>query len=159
VDDDDDEEEDEDEDTEDNGADEEEDEDTDDESESVCGGVRSAGSSLLTVKPSERTAQVRGVWVDAATRKQKRKSKGVSEKSYGGGMSMSIIELMHEIVKEPAPRLCDVGPKGRFSAEAEEFVDACLLKDPETRKTPGVLLVGSVLWLDPMVADGSFFLV
>jgi mitogen-activated protein kinase kinase len=34
-------------------------------------------------------------------------------------MSMSIIELMYEIVKEPAPRLCDVGPEGRFSAEAE----------------------------------------
>ena len=55
---------------------------------------------------------------------------------------MSIIELMHQIVKEPAPRL---GPEGRFPKEAEEFVDACLLKDPEERKTPKVLLVGHSL--------------
>jgi hypothetical protein len=52
VDDYDDEEEDDDEDTEDDGTDEEEEEDPDDEAESVCGDVRSAGSSLLTVKPS-----------------------------------------------------------------------------------------------------------
>jgi hypothetical protein len=37
-------------------------------------------------------------------------------------------------------------PEGRFPKEAEEFVDACLLKDPEERKTPKVLLVsGSLL--------------
>lgn len=52
-------------------------------------------------------------------------------------MTMSIIELMHHIVREPAPRL----PEGRFETAAEEFVDACLEKEVETRGTPGVLLV------------------
>lgn len=51
-------------------------------------------------------------------------------------MTMSIIELMHHIVREPAPRL----PEGRFVKEADEFVDACLEKEVETRGTPGVLL-------------------
>jgi hypothetical protein len=129
----------------------EEDEDTDGEAEPGYRDVASAGSSLLTVKPSEKTARVGGVWVDITSEniygKRKRQSKGTSISSYGGGMSMSIIELMHEIVKEPAPRLSDAGPEGRFSAEAEEFVDACLLKDPEKRKTPGVLLVSSVFSL------------
>ena len=55
---------------------------------------------------------------------------------------MSIIELMHQIVKEPAPRLCDNGQEGRFPREAVEFVDACLLKDPNERTTPRNLLVG-----------------
>ncbi|KAF8987770.1 kinase-like domain-containing protein [Cyathus striatus] len=63
----------------------------------------------------------------------KRKSKGVS--LHGGSMTMSIIELMHQIVREPAPRL----PDG-FGVPAEEFVDRCLMKDPEVRGTPGVLL-------------------
>jgi len=52
-------------------------------------------------------------------------------------MTMSIIELMHQIVKEPAPGL---GPEGKFPKEAEDFVDACLLKVPEERKTPGDLI-------------------
>lgn len=65
----------------------------------------------------------------------RKKSRGVS--LHGGGMTMSIIELMHHIVREPAPRL----PEGRFEKEAEEFVDACLEKEIEMRKTPGVLLV------------------
>ncbi|KAF5353355.1 hypothetical protein D9756_007803 [Leucocoprinus leucothites] len=64
----------------------------------------------------------------------RRKSHGVS--LHGGGMTMSIIELMHHIVREPAPRL----PEGRFVKEADEFVDACLEKEVETRGTPGVLL-------------------
>ncbi|GLB45695.1 putative serine/Threonine protein kinases, catalytic domain [Lyophyllum shimeji] len=70
-----------------------------------------------------------------ARRHSRRKSKGVSLD--GGGMTMSIIELMHQIVKEPAPRL---GPEGRFEKAAEEFVDACLEKDPERRKAPKDLL-------------------
>jgi len=68
-------------------------------------------------------------------KKAKRKSKGVSLQ--GGGMTMSILELLQHIVNEPAPRLT---PEGRFK-EAEEFVDACLLKDPDARKTPKDLLV------------------
>lgn len=69
-------------------------------------------------------------------KKKKRKSKGVSLQ--GGGMTMSILELLQHIVNEPAPRLT---PEGRFPAEAEDFVDSCLLKDPDTRKTPKDLLV------------------
>jgi hypothetical protein len=57
-------------------------------------------------------------------------------------MTMSIIELMHQIVKEPAPRL---GPEGRFSKDAEAFVDACLMKDVDERRTPGELIVSLLL--------------
>lgn len=53
-------------------------------------------------------------------------------------MTMSILELLQHIVNEPAPRLT---PDGRFPREAEEFVDSCLLKDPDARKTPKDLLV------------------
>lgn len=67
------------------------------------------------------------------TRHNRRKSKGVS--LHGGGMMMSIIELMHHIVREPAPRLRDDLPK-----EAHDFVDACLLKEPDERKNPAELI-------------------
>jgi serine/threonine protein kinase len=53
-------------------------------------------------------------------------------------MTMSILELLQHIVNEPAPRLT---PEGRYPAEAEEFVDSCLLKDPDARMTPKDLLV------------------
>ncbi|KAH7100855.1 Pkinase-domain-containing protein [Auriculariales sp. MPI-PUGE-AT-0066] len=68
-------------------------------------------------------------------KKEKRKSKGVSLQ--GGGMTMSILELLQHIVNEPAPRLT---PEGRFAKEAEEFVDKCLIKDPEERLAPKDLL-------------------
>ncbi|OSX59899.1 hypothetical protein POSPLADRAFT_1172155 [Postia placenta MAD-698-R-SB12] len=68
-------------------------------------------------------------------RKKKRKSRGVSLQ--GGGMTMSILELLQHIVNEPAPRLT---PENRFPKEAEDFVDSCLLKDPEQRRTPKNLL-------------------
>lgn len=55
----------------------------------------------------------------------------------GGGMTMSILELLQHIVNEPAPKLA---PEGRFPREAEDFVDSCLLKDPDARKTPKDLL-------------------
>lgn len=74
---------------------------------------------------------------DASAKKDKRKSKGVSLQ--GGGMTMSILELLQHIVNEPAPKLT---PEGRFPVEAETFVDGCLLKDPDARKTPKELLVG-----------------
>ncbi|KAG9118435.1 MAP kinase kinase (MEK), partial [Ceratobasidium sp. 392] len=69
------------------------------------------------------------------TKKDKRKSKGVSLQ--GGGMTMSILELLQHIVNEPAPRL---QPEGKFPVAAEEFIDSCLLKDPEARPTPKELL-------------------
>lgn len=53
-------------------------------------------------------------------------------------MTMSIIELMHQIVREPAPRL---GPEGRFEKGAEDFVDGCLMKEIDERMTPGDLIV------------------
>lgn len=56
-------------------------------------------------------------------------------------MTMSILELLQHIVNEPAPRLTE----GRFPKEAEEFVDSCLLKDPDARKTPKDLLVSLTL--------------
>ena len=51
---------------------------------------------------------------------------------------MSILELLQHIVNEPAPRLT---PEGRYPKEAENFIDSCLLKDPDLRKTPKDLLV------------------
>lgn len=72
----------------------------------------------------------------AASKKDKRKSKGVSLQ--GGGMTMSILELLQHIVNEPAPRLT---PAGAYPKEADEFMNDCLLKDPERRPTPKELLV------------------
>ncbi|PCH40125.1 kinase [Wolfiporia cocos MD-104 SS10] len=74
-------------------------------------------------------------------KKKRRKSKGVSLQ--GGGMTMSILELLQHIVNEPAPRLT---PEGRFPHEAEDFIDSCLLKDPDQRKTPKDLL--KYPWID-----------
>lgn len=76
------------------------------------------------------------------SKKDKRKSKGVSLQ--GGGMTMSILELLQHIVNEPAPRL----PEGRFPKEAEDFVDTCLFKDPDARLTPKDLLVSSLLFVE-----------
>jgi mitogen-activated protein kinase kinase len=53
-------------------------------------------------------------------------------------MTMSILELLQHIVNEPAPRLT---PDGRYPKEAELFIDSCLLKDPDSRKTPKDLMV------------------
>ncbi|KAF7332645.1 STE/STE7/MEK1 protein kinase [Mycena kentingensis (nom. inval.)] len=60
-------------------------------------------------------------------RRSKRRSKGVS--LHGGAMTLSIIELMHQIVHEPAPQL----PPGKYGADVEEFVEGCLQKDGERR--------------------------
>lgn len=70
------------------------------------------------------------------SKKDKRKSKGVSLQ--GGGMMMSILELLQHIVNEPAPKLT---PEGRFPQEAESFVNDCLLKNPDERITPKDLMV------------------
>lgn len=66
---------------------------------------------------------------------------------------MSIIELMHHIVREPAPRL----PEGRFAKAAEEFVDACLEKQVEMRGIPGVLLVSFFSSVSEVMNSTSFF--
>ncbi|KAF9517261.1 hypothetical protein BS47DRAFT_1291331 [Hydnum rufescens UP504] len=70
-----------------------------------------------------------------ASQRDKRKSRGVSLE--GGGMTMSILELLQHIVNEPAPRLT---PEGKFPIESEEFLDLCLKKDPDERPTPKELL-------------------
>jgi len=63
----------------------------------------------------------------------KRLGKRGMEFGADGMYSMSIIELMSYILCEPAPRL---GP--RFP---EEFVNACLMKNPDERHSPKTLLV------------------
>ncbi|KAH8825029.1 Pkinase-domain-containing protein [Flagelloscypha sp. PMI_526] len=80
----------------------------------------------------------------STAKKDKRKSKGVSLQ--GGGMTMSILELLQHIVNEPAPKLTP----GTHPA-AEAFVDSCLLKDPEARKTPKELLKDP--WIDQARED------
>ena len=92
------------------------------------------GSIALAGLPARRAR--RGTPSTQTSKKDKRKSKGVSLQ--GGGMTMSILELLQHIVNEPAPRLT---PEGRFPREAEAFVDSCLLKDPDERGTPKDLLV------------------
>ena len=87
-----------------------------------------------------RTAEELKAEKEKRDKKKKRKSKGVSLQ--GGGMTMSILELLQHIVNEPAPRLA---PEGRFPKEAEDFVDSCLFKDPDSRKTPKELLVRSLI--------------
>ncbi|KAF8623317.1 hypothetical protein AX17_007458 [Amanita inopinata Kibby_2008] len=97
--------------------------------------------------PSREDSVFSAKTVCAARRRSKRQSTGVS--LHGEGMTMSILELMHQIVNEPAPRL---GSEGRFPKEADEFVHACLLKNPEERKTPKLLLVGVLL---PLFSSGA----
>lgn len=86
-------------------------------------------------------------------KKDRRKSKGVSLQ--GGGMMMSILELLQHIVNEPAPKLT---PEGRFPKEAEDFVDSCLFKDPEIRKTPQDLLVSRAVIKGPVEKALNFHL-
>ncbi len=86
----------------------------------------------------------------------RRKSRGVS--LHGSKLTMSIIELMHQIVKEPAPRLMDVTPDGtrRFPAEAAEFVDSCLDKNAELRGMPRTLSVSAIIY--QVVSDAHLVL-
>ncbi|KAF8555258.1 Pkinase-domain-containing protein [Imleria badia] len=88
-----------------------------------------------TLSPSTMTLPPIRKDKDKNAKKDRRKSKGVSLQ--GGGMMMSILELLQHIVNEPAPRLT---PEGRFPQEADDFVDSCLFKDPDARKTPKELL-------------------
>lgn len=57
----------------------------------------------------------------------------------GGGMTMSILDLLQHIVNEAAPRLVGRGNQ-TFPESAVEFVDWCLDKDPAARKSPQDLL-------------------
>lgn len=98
----------------------------------------SMGSFVALSSPSRKA---RPKSMKSKAKKDRRKSKGVSLQ--GGGMTMSILELLQHIVNEPAPRLT---PEGRFPKEAENFVDSCLSKDPDMRKTPKELLRD--LWIE-----------
>lgn len=84
-------------------------------------------------------------------RASKRKSK-ITLDADGGLTSMSIIELMHQIVQEPSPRL----PEDQFPIDAVDFVDDCLLKDPGHRQTPKVLI--TTPWMS-MVRESNFDMV
>ena len=92
--------------------------------------------SNLTMRSVDEIKAEKAAEKERRDKKKRRKSKGVSLQ--GGGMTMSILELLQHIVNEPAPRLT---PEGRFPQEAEDFVDSCLSKDPDVRKTPKDLLV------------------
>ncbi|WRT64198.1 uncharacterized protein IL334_001127 [Kwoniella shivajii] len=70
------------------------------------------------------------------TKKERRKSKGVS--LAGGGHTMSILDLLQHIVNEPAPRL--TSRRKTFPQEAVTFVQDCLYKDPAERTSPQDLL-------------------
>ena len=101
------------------------------------------GSISLSGLPSARLKKN----AQSTQKKAKRKSKGVSLQ--GGGMTMSILELLQHIVNEPAPRLI---PEGRYPKVAESFIDNCLLKDPDSRKTPKDLLVSQQFFiLSPLI--------
>ena len=101
-------------------------EDEDSDYESTLSPARPGSISLSGLPPAKLKGQ----------KKDRRKSKGVSLQ--GGGMTMSILELLQHIVNEPAPKLT---PEGRFPKEAESFVDSCLMKDVDVRPTPKELLV------------------
>lgn len=102
------------------------------------------GGGLPPVTPTKK--RMSKAEKEKQDKKKKRKSKGVSLQ--GGGMTMSILELLQHIVNEPAPRLA---PEGRFPKEAEMFVDSCLSKDPDMRSTPKDLLVRSLSYRLPHV--------
>ncbi|KAJ3967208.1 kinase-like domain-containing protein [Lentinula raphanica] len=76
----------------------------------------------------------------SAQRHSHRKSRGVS--LHGGVGTLSILELMHHIVREPPPTLItpSVPHSLEFSDEAAEFVANCLKKDPGERTNPRDLL-------------------
>ncbi|KAJ4475672.1 kinase-like domain-containing protein [Lentinula aciculospora] len=80
------------------------------------------------------------------TRRSQRKSKGVSV--HGGVGTLSILELMHHIVREPPPVLItpSIPHSKDFAGEAAQFVDYCLRKDPNERPSPRELL--GMSWMD-----------
>ncbi|KIK68150.1 hypothetical protein GYMLUDRAFT_36989 [Collybiopsis luxurians FD-317 M1] len=80
----------------------------------------------------------------AQQRLAKRKSRGVSLHGgvQGGIATLSILELMHHIVREPPPTLINLNVEVSkdFAPEASEFVSKCLTKDPAERMNPRDLL-------------------
>lgn len=93
----------------------------------------------MSLQPLPRNS-VRPPPRDEDDNRQRRNSKGVSLE--GGGMTMSILELLQHIVNEPAPRLA---PDDKFPITSQEFVGLCLQKDPDMRPSPRGLIVRSML--------------
>ncbi|KIK62480.1 hypothetical protein GYMLUDRAFT_41932 [Collybiopsis luxurians FD-317 M1] len=79
-------------------------------------------------------------------RRTKRKSRGVSV--HGGVNTLSILELMHHIVREPPPTLISssVPHSLQFKSDAAHFVEQCLKKDPGERLSPKDLL--ELAWMN-----------
>ncbi|KAF7358277.1 STE/STE7/MEK1 protein kinase [Mycena venus] len=92
--------------------------DSDNNSDSECESERTT--------PADHRASLPILTSLGAKRHLRRSSEGASLQE-DGGTTISIIQLMHQIVNEPAPRL----PSRKFESDAEEFVDACLEKDWE----------------------------
>ncbi|KAJ6505183.1 Pkinase-domain-containing protein [Mycena sanguinolenta] len=89
-------------------------------SDSECEGERTT--------PADHRASLPIPTAPGAKRRLRRRSEGASLPE-NGSTTISIIQLMHQIVNAPAPRL----PSGKFESDAEEFVDVCLEKDGERR--------------------------
>ncbi|KAF5389045.1 hypothetical protein D9757_004894 [Collybiopsis confluens] len=87
----------------------------------------------------------------------KRKSRGVSLHGgiQGGVATLSILELMHHIVREPPPTLINLNVEVSkdFAPTASEFVSKCLMKDPAERMSPRDLL--GMEWMDDNLTKSS----
>lgn len=113
---------------------------SDDESDSDLENTLSPAKPGSVIIQTQATA-MSNIRSKATSKKDKRKSRGVSLQ--GGGMTMSILELLQHIVNEDAPRLT---PEDKFPPEAIMFVNRCLLKDPDARPAPKDLLVSLCLF-------------
>ncbi|GJJ15598.1 hypothetical protein Clacol_009876 [Clathrus columnatus] len=107
---------------------------SDEESDSDLENTLSPGRPGSAIIQAQVTA-LPNIRSKTTSKKDKRKSRGVSLQ--GGGMTMSILELLQHIVNEDAPRLT---PEEKFPTEATSFVNSCLLKDPDARPAPKDLL-------------------
>ncbi|GAA5915351.1 hypothetical protein JCM6882_000228 [Rhodosporidiobolus microsporus] len=98
--------------------------------------LRSTGGGMGSAPPSARsrktsTASTRssssasgGNGASSSSSSKRKSATGVS--LAGSGHQMSILELLQFIVNEAPPKL----PAGKFDPMVEEFVDACLKKEP-----------------------------
>lgn len=70
-------------------------------------------------------------------------SSNADEDDEDGGGPQSILDLLQQIVMEPAPKL----PKSdAFPLILEQIVEKCLIKEPKQRPTPEELYVSSALF-------------
>ncbi|KAK0535162.1 MAP kinase kinase (MEK) [Tilletia horrida] len=96
--------------------------------------------TLSPTKPTPHAA------IEQAKEKaRKRRSKG-GVSLEGSSVQLSILDLLQHIVNEPAPRLPE---GGKFPRPMEDFVNKCLIKEPDERPTPKELLA------DPWLAQSA----